>query len=141
MTAARRRKEGGGMHLTVLSVPGCPSVAVLEQRLARVLRGRPGITLARHEVADLDEAIRLGLLGSPTLLVDGIDPFAEPGQPASASCRLYRDGHGRAGAHRQPGRPGCRPGRPAWGIDPITAMFCELLLTERSLGCERPPVP
>jgi hypothetical protein len=33
--------------------------------------------------------------GSPTMLVDGTDPFAEPGQPASVSCRLYRnsDGH------------------------------------------------
>ena len=32
--------------------------------------------------------------GSPTILVDGIDPFAEPGQPASVSCRLYRHGNG-----------------------------------------------
>jgi hypothetical protein len=29
--------------------------------------------------------------GSPTLLIDGIDRFAEPGQVASLSCRLYRD--------------------------------------------------
>ena len=29
--------------------------------------------------------------GSPTLLVDGIDPFAGPGQLASVSCRLFRD--------------------------------------------------
>ena len=28
--------------------------------------------------------------GSPTLLVDGIDPFAGPGQQASVSCRLSR---------------------------------------------------
>jgi hypothetical protein len=29
--------------------------------------------------------------GSPTLLIDGTDPFAEPGQPPSMSCRLYRN--------------------------------------------------
>ena len=33
--------------------------------------------------------------GSPTLLVDGTDPFAVPGQPPSLSCRLYRDAAGR----------------------------------------------
>jgi hypothetical protein len=32
--------------------------------------------------------------GSPTLLIDGADPFAEPGQPPSMSCRLYRDENG-----------------------------------------------
>jgi len=34
--------------------------------------------------------------GSPTLLVDGIDPFAGPGQHASVSCRLFRDSRGYA---------------------------------------------
>ena len=29
--------------------------------------------------------------GSPTLLIDGTDPFAAPGQPPSLSCRFYRD--------------------------------------------------
>ena len=33
--------------------------------------------------------------GSPTLLIDGVDPFAEPGQQPSLSCRLYRDDGGR----------------------------------------------
>jgi hypothetical protein len=35
--------------------------------------------------------------GSPTLLIDGVDPFAGPDQPPSLSCRLYRDEAGRAG--------------------------------------------
>jgi hypothetical protein len=34
--------------------------------------------------------------GSPTLLLDGIDPFAVAGQRPSLSCRLYRDPDGRA---------------------------------------------
>jgi len=34
--------------------------------------------------------------GSPTVLVDGRDPFAAPGTPASVSCRLYQDEGGRA---------------------------------------------
>ena len=42
------------------------------------------------------EAAEAGMHGSPTLLVDGVDPFAAPGQPPSLSCRLYRDAAGRA---------------------------------------------
>lgn len=34
--------------------------------------------------------------GSPTLLIDGADPFAAPGQPPSMSRRLYRDDDGQA---------------------------------------------
>ncbi|MEY9936759.1 organomercurial lyase [Streptacidiphilus sp. MAP5-3] len=33
--------------------------------------------------------------GSPTLLVDGRDPFAAPGTAATVSCRLYRSADGR----------------------------------------------
>jgi hypothetical protein len=84
------------LHLTVLAVPGCPNVTLLEQRLTRALRGRHDVSVSRHVIADQDQAYQRGMHGSPTLLVDGIDPFAGPGQPASASCRLYRDRHGRA---------------------------------------------
>jgi Alkylmercury lyase len=45
-------------------------------------------------ISDDGEAARLGLHGSPTLLIDGVDPFAEPGQPPTLSCRLYRDERG-----------------------------------------------
>jgi hypothetical protein len=82
------------MDLTVLAVPDCPNVMLLEERLAQVLEGRRDVTVSRQVIADEDEAASRGMHGSPTILVDGIDPFAEPGQPASVSCRLYRDGGG-----------------------------------------------
>jgi Alkylmercury lyase len=83
------------VHLTVLAVPDCPNVNLLEQRLAQALERRD-VTVSRHVISDQDEAARRGMHGSPTILVDGIDPFAEPGLPASVSCRLYRDRRGRA---------------------------------------------
>jgi hypothetical protein len=82
------------MHLTILGVPGCPNVKLLEEHLTQALKGRQDVTISRHEIEDQDQAARRGMHGSPTLLVDGIDPFAGPGQHASMSCRLYRDGHG-----------------------------------------------
>lgn len=83
------------MQLTVLAVPGCPNAPVLGDRLAAALDGRAGVTIAHQVVADEGEAVRWGMNGSPTLLIDGVDPFAEPGQPPGMSCRLYRDEEGR----------------------------------------------
>ena len=50
-------------------------------------------------IADEREAAASGMHGSPTLLIDGVDPFGPPDQRPSLSCRLYRDAAGRpAGA-------------------------------------------
>ena len=86
------------MHLMVLAVPGCPNAPVLEQRLAAALEGRAGVSVSREVISTEGEAGRWGMRGSPTLLIDGADSFAEPGQPPSLSCRLYRGGEGRASA-------------------------------------------
>ena len=84
------------MELTVLAVPGCPNVQVLEQRLAEALSGRPGVTVARRVIADAAEAARQGMHGSPTLLVNGQDPFAAPGAVPAVACRMYPGEIGRA---------------------------------------------
>ena len=79
------------MELTVLAVPGCPNAPVLEQRIAAVLAGRPGVSIRRIEVTDIATARGQGMNGSPTLLVNGLDPFAGPGVLPALACRLYRD--------------------------------------------------
>lgn len=85
------------MELTLLTVPACPNAAAFEQRLAAVLAGHPGAVVHRREIADERAAAEAGMHGSPTLLINGADPFAQPGQPPSMSCRLYRDAEGRPG--------------------------------------------
>lgn len=79
------------MLLSVLSVPDCPNVTVMLDRLLEVLGDRPA-ELAVVVVDDDEGARAWGMTGSPTLLVDGVDPFAAPGAEASVSCRLYRGG-------------------------------------------------
>lgn len=83
------------MQVTVLAVADCPNVGLLEERLASVLEARPGVTVSRHVIGDEAAAASFGMRGSPTILINGADPFAEPGQPTSMSCRLYRDSDGR----------------------------------------------
>ena len=78
------------MDLTVLAVPDCPNAPVLERRLAMALAGWPGVTVSRRVIADEAEAGRWGMYGSPTLLLNGQDPFAEPDAVAMVACRLYR---------------------------------------------------
>ena len=76
------------MQVTVLAVPGCPHLPLLQERLARVLDGLPEVTVCWQVIATEGDAARSGIHGSPTILIDGLDPFAEPGQPASLSCPL-----------------------------------------------------
>jgi hypothetical protein len=67
------------MQLTVLAVPGCPNAPVLKDRLTAVLEGRADVWVLHQVVSDEGEAARWGMQGSPTLLIDGADPFAERG--------------------------------------------------------------
>jgi hypothetical protein len=82
------------MQLTLLSVPGCPNARVLERRLAGLLAGRPEVTMTWRVITDAAEMARLGMRGSPTLLVDGRDPFEGSGSGAVIACRLYPAGDG-----------------------------------------------
>lgn len=77
------------MELTVLAVPGCPNAPVLEQRLAGLVAGRPGVRISRHVVESGEDAALLGMHGSPTLLIDGRDPFPAPAAGPALACRLY----------------------------------------------------
>lgn len=78
------------MQIEILTVPGCPNGPVLTQRLAAVLGENPEVPVVQRTVTDPEEAARRGMHGSPTLLIDGRDPFADPDTPPSLSCRLYR---------------------------------------------------
>ncbi|MFF1691253.1 MULTISPECIES: organomercurial lyase [unclassified Streptomyces] len=82
------------MRITVLTVPHCPNAPLAWERIAAALDGRPA-QVELVEVRDEAEAARWGMTGSPTVLIDGADPFAVEGAAPSVSCRLYRgaDGH------------------------------------------------
>jgi len=80
------------VDLTVLHVPDCPNLDPLMTRLRQVT----DLPVTVREISAEAEAVTAGMNGSPTLLINGIDPFVEPGRArAGVSCRLFRDQHGR----------------------------------------------
>ncbi|MFI5780845.1 organomercurial lyase [Nocardia sp. NPDC051570] len=87
------------MKLEILQVPDCPNVAVLEDRIHRAVAGEPvTVEIVHRVVTDPEQAAATGMTGSPTLLIDGRDPFAETGLTPSLSCRLYPSTNGLDGA-------------------------------------------
>ncbi|MFD6888778.1 alkylmercury lyase family protein [Streptomyces sp. NPDC059957] len=83
------------MRIMILTVPDCPNVPLVRERITAALDGRTA-QVELIEVRDEADAARWGMAGSPTVLLDGVDPFAAADAPASVSCRLYRDTGGRA---------------------------------------------
>ena len=86
------------MKIQILYVPGCPNLAVARSSVQAALQDA-GIhaTVEENEVVSFEDAARLGMHGSPTILIDGQDPFAAEDE-ISWSCRLYRSENGIAGS-------------------------------------------
>ncbi len=57
-----------------------------------------GLEVSHQVIRTAAEAQRLGFRGSPTVLVDGTDPFASEDHAGGLTCRLYDTPNGPAGA-------------------------------------------
>lgn len=70
--------------IEVLFVDDCPNLPVLLERLEAVTCGRAAIRTTR---VDPNMPMPRGWAGSPTMLVDGLNPL-QSGEEGSASCAL-----------------------------------------------------
>jgi len=86
------------MDITLLFFEDCPNWKLADQRLTAIAAERDDITVTRHLVDTPAEAERTQFHGSPSILVDGVDPFAEPGSGVGLSCRRYPTPEGYEGA-------------------------------------------
>lgn len=87
------------MKVELLWFAGCPNWRETGGRLreALALAGiRAQVLLV--EVTTPEDAERLRFRGSPTVLVDGRDPFADESDPVGLSCRVFRTPVGLRGA-------------------------------------------
>jgi hypothetical protein len=78
---------------------GCPNRQETETRLRQALADE-GVDapVLLVEVTTDDDARRLGFRGSPTVLIDGTDPFAGESDPVGLACRVFRTPDGLRGA-------------------------------------------
>jgi hypothetical protein len=89
--------EVDAMQVTLLYFDGCPNWRIAHDRL-RALQEELGFCLGSAEVRTPEEAASLGFRGSPTVLVDGADPFAEGDEPTGLACRVYATADGPQGS-------------------------------------------
>jgi hypothetical protein len=89
------------MDVRLLYFDDCPNWRLAEARLNEALAAigddMPAVTY--ELVSTPEQAERAGFRGSPTILVNGADPFAGPDDPVGLSCRIYR---GPAGVDHAP---------------------------------------
>ncbi len=84
--------------VTLLYFDDCPNWQVADAHLRALAAERPGLRIERRLVDTPGEAERTGFRGSPTILVDGVDVFADPDTPVGLSCRIYQTPDGPAGS-------------------------------------------
>lgn len=86
------------MEISLLYFDGCPnhhSTLMLLDTLLDEAGWTGQIQLIK--VVSLEQADQLDFRGSPTVWVDGVDPFLDPEAPVGFSCRIYPTASGYQG--------------------------------------------
>ncbi|MGQ0434821.1 MAG: thioredoxin family protein [Microthrixaceae bacterium] len=85
------------MKLELLYFDDCPNWKIAAERLDAIALTR-GLAVERRLVTTAAEAEAARFRGSPTVLVDGRDPFASGDEPFGLACRVYQTPDGPAGS-------------------------------------------
>jgi hypothetical protein len=88
------------MRITIQYFDGCPHWKLADERVRMVLAGlnRSDVKLDYQLIDSAATAERVAFHGSPTILIDGRDPFVTGAEPVGMSCRVYRTDQGPQGA-------------------------------------------
>lgn len=86
------------MNIDLWYFQDCPNWKLADQRLNQLAAERPDITVNRRQVRTVEEAEQIGFHGSPSILINGDDPFADHNTRIGWACRLYDTADGPQGA-------------------------------------------
>lgn len=83
------------MQISFQYFDGCPNWQTTHQRLQDAMEGLD-VELVMQLVETPEEAAEVGFRGSPSVLIDGVDPFDDPDAPAAGTlaCRVYQTADG-----------------------------------------------
>ena len=87
------------VNVELLVVPDCPneSGALSVLRLAFERVGLAAQSVRTTVIVSQEQAQERAFVGSPTILIDGVDPFGVPGQSPAIACRVYATPAGLSG--------------------------------------------
>lgn len=88
------------MRVTLRYFDGCPNWETAERRVVAALQaaGFRGVEVDREKIDSRQQAEELRFVGSPTILIDGQDPFYGNEARPGLTCRVYRTPEGLQGA-------------------------------------------
>ena len=87
------------MDITLQHFEACPSWETTDQHLQDLIDQLDLDVEVQYQLIETPEAaVEYGFRGSPTVLIDGVDPFANPDAPIGLSCRVYQTESGFAGS-------------------------------------------
>lgn len=76
----------------------CPNWSQAAQHLDTLAGEIPGLVVSHQLVETPEDAERLRFRGSPSILIDGEDPFGPQDAPVGMACRVYPTPDGPAGS-------------------------------------------
>ena len=86
------------MDITLQYFDGCPSWQEVDAHIKTLESQGVDLTITHQLIETPEAAAEAGFRGSPTILIDGVDPFADPDAPVGLSCRVYRTDDGYVGS-------------------------------------------
>lgn len=87
------------MNVVLQYFDSCPNWQITDQRLQQVISDNNLDVDLNYQLVDSPEtAERYGFHGSPSILVDGVDPFATADTQVGFACRIYKTEAGMAEA-------------------------------------------
>ena len=87
------------MEITLQYFDDCANWQTTDGYLKTVIADHSLDAEVRYQIIDTPEAAaEQGFRGSPTVLVDGSDPFADRDAPIGLACRIYQTETGPAGS-------------------------------------------
>ncbi len=86
------------MDVTLMYFDDCPNWQVANERLRQLADEIDDVELTTLQINTPEDAEQHGFRGSPSILINGSDPFARPDDPVGLSCRVYQTPEGPSGS-------------------------------------------
>lgn len=90
------------LQITLQYFDGCPNWKTAAAHLSTLIDEGLDAVIGYELINTYDIAVARGFRGSPTVLLDGVDPFADRAAPIGLACRVYPAEDGYAGAPSLP---------------------------------------